>query len=481
MMIKLPELKSIEDASVIRKFSVVFTIISLFPFAVLAALFFILISRGPRAIDINTVFWAVFITGSLAFIGYLIMRNSLSNLTRASAAAREVAKGDLSRRIDVEKYGDNEITQLARTFNEVVQKLENNIKQLEKSRNTVQEVLLRVASGVSSTENVDKFLELILETTVDALDGNHGILLLLTDNDKEMVIKSAHGLGSAYSPGQKIPLDEEVAGWVIRQKKPLLIPRLHKTQDAAVVSAFEPPLICAPLVFQNKVLGAVLVSGKKQEEHFKEDELVILSNLASQIALAIENSRLNADNIKTYLETVTALALAVEARDVYSRGHSDRVGDYSVQVAKKLGWSAEKIAAIKAAAQLHDVGKIGIADEILRKPDFLNDLEHQIMQQHPLIGEGIIIPLHGFSHLRDPIRHHHEWINGEGYPDRLKGDQISMEAKILAVADSFDAMTTNRPYRKGMTYSEAKAELLRYRGVRYDPAVVDAFIECLSL
>jgi HD-GYP domain-containing protein (c-di-GMP phosphodiesterase class II) len=224
-------------------------------------------------------------------------------------------------------------------------------------------------------------------------------------------------------------------------------------------------------------LGAISVSGKTRDDNFQEEELIILSNLASQIALAIENAKLNADAQQTYLETITALALAVEARDPYSRGHSDRVSKYSVLIAQELGLDEEMITKIKAAAQLHDVGKIGISDEILRKPSSLNDYERQIMRQHPIIGEGIIVPLRGFSHLRGPIRHHHEWLNGEGYPDHLVGEQISLEARILVVADSFDAITTDRPYRKAMDFATAKQELLKYKGERYDSKIVDAFIK----
>jgi HD-GYP domain-containing protein (c-di-GMP phosphodiesterase class II) len=146
-------------------------------------------------------------------------------------------------------------------------------------------------------------------------------------------------------------------------------------------------------------------------------------------------------------------------------------------IAKELGLDEEGIKKIKEAAQLHDVGKIGITDEILRKPDVLADSEKEIMRQHPIIGEGIIVPLHGFSHLRGPIRHHHEWLNGEGYPDHLKGDQISLEAKILCVADVFDAITTDRPYRKAMDFATAKQELLKYKDIRYDAKVVDVFIK----
>lgn len=129
---------------------------------------------------------------------------------------------------------------------------------------------------------------------------------------------------------------------------------------------------------------------------------------------------------------------------------------------------------------MHDVGKIGISDDILRKPGQLSDYEFEIMRQHPSIGEGIILPLSGFSSLRDPIRHHHEWLNGLGYPDHLKGEEIPMASRILVVADSYDAMTSDRPYRKSLGKEVAKAELLKYKGIRYDPVVVDAFLSLVE-
>ena len=240
-------------------------------------------------------------------------------------------------------------------------------------------------------------------------------------------------------------------------------------------------MICSPLVFQGKVIGTISVSGKKSNANFEEDELMILSNLGLQVALALENSRLSSDNQKTYLETVTALALAVEARDFYSRGHSDRVSEYSVRLAQAIGLDEQQIKTIREAAELHDVGKIGISDEILKKAGALSELEYKIIQQHPVIGEGIIVPLHGFSHLRSPIRHHHEWLDGSGYPDHLKGDAICLEARILAITDSYDAMVTDRPYRKALSPQEAKQELLRYKGIRYDEKLVDTFIQLMNL
>ncbi len=457
-----------------------FTLMSFLPFTILSVLFFTFVSVGSIKIDSNLFFWAVFLTGVFAIIGFFSMRQTFMNLAHLSQNAKSILQGDLSKGIMIKTEGDNEVAQLARVFNEVVQKLENNIKELEKSKKMIQEVLVKVASGASSSEDMGDFLDLILAVTVKALDGGVGLLFILEPEKNELIVKSVYGTSAPYAKNARITLGEEVAGWVIKQKKPLLIPRLHKIsvpEDRP--SPFAPPLICAPLIFQNKAMGVISISGKEQDADFTEDELLILSHIASQVALAIENSRLSSDNQKTYMETISALALAVEARDVYSRGHSDRVRDYAVKIAMKMGLSEQQTEAIKESAQLHDVGKIGISDEILKKPDFLSDFERGIMQQHPLIGEGIIIPLHGMAHLRDPVRHHHEWVNGEGYPDHLKADEISLEAKILAVADSFDAMTTDRPYRKKMDSRQAKEELLRYRNIRYDEKVVDVSIDCL--
>ena len=476
-------LRSIEDASVIRKFAVLFSLMSFFPFVVLAAIFFYIKIKGGLTFSPVLLFWTVSLVGVFALIGFFGMRKSLTNLIKVSETAKDVIEGKLSKRIDIKTDGDNEVARIARAFNDVIQQLETNISELEKSKTALQSVLGKVASGVSSTENIDTFLDLILETTVGALGAKTGMILLSDEDKNELIVKSIFGVSAAsYSRDQRIPLDSEVVGWVVKQNKPLLIPRLHKVgtpKPGGKVSAFEPPLICSPLVFQNKVVGAISIRGKVKVDNFEEEELVTLSNLSAQIALAIANAKLNADAQQTYLETITALALAVEARDPYSRGHSDRVSKYSVMIAQKLGLSEEIIRIIKEAAQLHDVGKIGISDQILSKPGELNNYEREIMRQHPVIGEGIIIPLHGFSHLRSPIRHHHEWLDGEGYPDHLKGDRVLLEARILAVADAFDAMTTDRPYRKGLSLEQAKQELIKYKGIRYDSKIVDALISCL--
>jgi len=479
-MSPLPGLKSIEDVSISRKFSLVFTLISFLPFIILAALFYIFFKTGGLKIDPDLFFWAVFLTGAFSIIGFFIMRGTFSKLSRLLSTAKNIFSGNLTQTAVIKKGSDNEVAQLARLFNEVVQKLEDNIKELEKSKKMIQDVLVKVASGTSITKNVDAFLDLILSVTTDALDGKIGAMFMLEESGKELVVQSIYGVHPPYEKNTRIALNEEMAGWVIRQKKPLLVSRLHKITAAEETSlVLAPPLICAPLVIKDKILGVICVSDKKKDADFTEDELVILAHISSQVALAIENARLNNDNQKAYLETISALAMAVEARDIYSRGHSDRVRDYAVRTAVKMGLSEQQVKIIREAAQLHDVGKIGIRDDILNKPDHLDDSERRIMCQHPVIGEGIIIPLHGMAHLRDALRHHHEWVDGTGYPDHLKSGDISLEAKILAVADSFDAMTTDRPYRKKMDFNQAKDELIKFKDRHFDSAVVDAFISWL--
>ncbi|MDD5668728.1 MAG: HD domain-containing protein [Candidatus Omnitrophica bacterium] len=471
-------LRSVEDVSVMRKFSIFFVLLSVIPFVLLVVLFFILYVSGDIKVESDKLFIG-FIFGVAFFmvLSFFAIRQTLHNMISVAKKLKEAVDGNNSASVTIKTSGDNEIAQLARSFNEITRKLEQNIKELEKSKRMLQTLLTNVASGVSFADNIDAFLDLIVKTTVGSLNARMGMVLLLQSDD--LVVRGSSGVSDiAFSRNSRVGLEHSTLGWVVKEKKPLIVPKLSKIPSQSDShrgpEIFEPPLVCVPLIYSNAVIGAFLISGRDSDDNFIEDDIVILSNISSQIALAMENSRLNSDAGRTYFETITALAIAVEARDVYSRGHSDRVSKYSVQVAKRLNLEERQIKIIENAGVLHDIGKIGVGDAILLKSGPLTDVERTIMQQHPSIGEGIIIPLHGFSALRDPVRHHHEWLNGEGYPDHLMGDQISIEARILTVSDCFDAMISTRPYRKAMSYEEAKGELNKYKGVRYDPRVVDA-------
>jgi len=173
--------------------------------------------------------------------------------------------------------------------------------------------------------------------------------------------------------------------------------------------------------------------------------------------------------------------LAVEAKDPYSRGHSERVGRYAEKIAQRLNLPEEAREILRDAARLHDIGKIGIEDKILKKEGKLSLEEKEVIRKHPIIGENILRPLKSFSRLLEPIRHHHEFLDGSGYPDGLKEGQIPLITRILTVADIFDALTTERPYRKALSYQEAKKELkiLADEG-KIDRKVVEALFEIID-
>ncbi|MFH1201854.1 MAG: HD domain-containing phosphohydrolase [Candidatus Omnitrophota bacterium] len=476
ILFKKISLTSVKDESILRKFTIFFVIMSFIPLLIIFIIYkeidfsrFSLLDKTSFGALLLFLFFA-------ALAGFWGTRRMLISILRITKAAQEVTEGKLGEDIKVKEK--DELGELAHSFNEITRRLEKNIEQLKSSKKILQDVLFRVSSGVSSTRDIGSFLDLIIETIVNALDGDVGALLLLEPQTNELYVRSSYGIDKNNAQAIRIKIGEEAAGWVMKQAKPLLVPKLASQEepvDPKVINLFRSPLICVPLVYQDRVIGTLSVSGRKNKENFNDDDLILLSNLASQTSVALENARLSEDMERTYFETVSALAIAVEAKDPYNRGHSQHVAEYSVKIAQYLNLDKETIEIVKNAAMLHDIGKIGIGDEVLKKPSELTDEERQVMHNHPLIGESIIRPIHSLARLLDPIKHHHEFLNGSGYPDHLKGDDIPLTARILAVADSFDAMTANRPYRKGMSFEEAKQELKKYSGIYYDPKVVEAF------
>ena len=177
-----------------------------------------------------------------------------------------------------------------------------------------------------------------------------------------------------------------------------------------------------------------------------------------------------------FTQTVRALASAIDARDPSTRKHSDHVSSIAVEIGQAMNLSESEIEQLEWAGLLHDIGKIGIRDAVLLKPERLTREERMLMNEHPAKGEEILRDVDQLAKVRPLIRHHHEWYNGSGYPDRLIGDEIPLLARVLHVADAFEAMTASRPYRPvPLSAAEALAELQRYAGIQFDPRVVEAF------
>lgn len=190
----------------------------------------------------------------------------------------------------------------------------------------------------------------------------------------------------------------------------------------------------------------------------------------------------NLDLRKGYIQTIRALAEAIDAKDAYTRGHSERVAVYSSRIARELNLDKEMIERVYFSGLLHDVGKIGIPDAIISKPARLNEEEYNEIQRHPEIGAKILEPVEFLSSIVPCVRHHHEWFDGSdrGYPDRLAGNKIPLPSRVILVADTVEAMTSDRPYRKGLPLNVVIDELAKYSGRQFDPTVVDAFMRLLD-
>src|SRR5712691_12207924 len=244
------------------------------------------------------------------------------------------------------------------------------------------------------------------------------------------------------------------------------------------------------LVVRERLIGVVLLGEKASGEKFSEEDLEIISSLARHIAVGIhshhlleeverkadENRRLY-DGLRTiYKETVHAFAAAIDIKDRYTNGHSVRVGKYSEVIARELGWNDEAVEGITIAGYLHDIGKLIVDLSVINSPERFSAKDSKEMSRHPSAGYEILARIkHPYAQIPLMARYHHERIDGNGYPDGLKGDQIPPGAKIVTVADSFDAMTTDRPYRKRLPLADVFVDFRENTGTQFAPEVICAF------
>ncbi|GAH42452.1 unnamed protein product, partial [marine sediment metagenome] len=233
-------------------------------------------------------------------------------------------------------------------------------------------------------------------------------------------------------------------------------------------------VMCAPLVYQGEVLGVIYLDNREKPNCFDENDVALLSAMANQSAVAIDNSHLYDDLQKAYHEAILALLNTVEAKDPYTRGHSQRTSRYALGIAQEMGLDEEECKRIKTAAELHDIGKIGVRERIIDKASALSTMEFHSIQAHVLTGENILKPIEYLSFVLPMVRGHHEHYGDTGYPDGLKGEKIPLGARILGVADAFDAMTTQRPYNKPVSFKDAMKKLKAQKGKQFDSDVVEA-------
>ena len=252
--------------------------------------------------------------------------------------------------------------------------------------------------------------------------------------------------------------------------------------------------LIVPLVVRDKLAGIILLGGKATGESFSAEDREVVNAMARHIAVGIqehrffeeiarraeENRALYEGMRAIYRDTVRAFAAAIDCKDKYTQGHSERVGKYSEIIAREMGWSVEEIEGIAVAGYLHDIGKLVVERDIINAPYRIDAKQSSELNRHPAAGYEILLPIaHPYADIPLTARYHHERIDGRGYPDGLTGDQIPLVAKIVSLADSFDAMTTDRPYKKRRGFVEVVEDFRRNTGKQFAPEVVASFCRAL--
>jgi HD-GYP domain-containing protein (c-di-GMP phosphodiesterase class II) len=239
-------------------------------------------------------------------------------------------------------------------------------------------------------------------------------------------------------------------------------------------------VMCAPLISKSEIIGALYVDNRTKENSFGDEDLELLTTIAAFAANAIQNSRFYENLQLAYHQIILALINAIEAKDPYTYGHHKRVSEYSVGVGREMSLPPKSLDRLHRAAELHDIGKIGVREHLIHKAGALTDSEIITFQTHVLKGEKILRPIDYLHDIIPVVRQHHEHYDGKGYPDGLRGDQILIEARVLAVADSFDAMTTQRTYNRPVDFATALLRCREKAGTQFDPYVIEALSSYLK-
>ncbi len=349
-------------------------------------------------------------------------------------------------------------------------------------------------------------IKLIIHTIVDKVGIEHAGILLYDETKKAYILTVSGGVKGLKIPAgfARIDIDSPLISFYtsgfnkmifgnevleIRGLNMALASRKIKPKDKDILKKIQLQMeifaaaACVPIFFRDSLLGVLLLGKKDSHGQFRRDELNFFNALALDAAMALRNARFFEEMHEElekrrdlFMHTTIALAAAIDAKDHYTHGHTSRVINYSLSIAeelkKQVKLDAQFMESLHIAALLHDIGKIGVPEMILNKVSPLTDEERAMIKQHPMIGVTIIEPIKELKDSLPGIKYHHERYDGTGYPEGLKGKNIPLIALIISVADSFDAISTDRPYRNGLTMPEAMQELIHCSGAQFDPDII---------
>jgi PAS domain S-box-containing protein/putative nucleotidyltransferase with HDIG domain len=377
---------------------------------------------------------------------------------------------------------DDKVVGIQAIVRDVTQKkvMEN---QLRKKYNELQ-AMNRISSTLASTMDLNNMLVLVVNQVSEITEALVCTIRLVSDKEPHMLeLKALKGIKTEKYDRRSIDTRGDITARAFEKKKPIV---LELNDDNIPYSYYRELyhnngarcVMFTPIIVKSKVIGLMSTTLKYKP---KEELVELISSLANNIAIAIDNARAYESLKHSYLKTVQSLVSVVEAKDEYTESHSIRVAKYSSFIASEMKLPKSFIEDIWVAGVLHDIGKIGISDMILNKSDFLTTEEYDIIKQHPDIAYRIVSKIGLGEDIVKAIRYHHERYDGKGYPDMLKGEEIPVMAAIISVADAFDAITSNRPYRKSRSLMQGINEITTHRGTQFNPAVVQVMEKAFLL
>ncbi len=362
-----------------------------------------------------------------------------------------------------------------------------NVGVVKSSQNMVRLLagVLEVARITGREIEIDEVIKNFISSTKELLEVEAVSVILIDEETGDLYFREAVGEGSDKVKEIKIPRGHGIAWFVVNTGESVVVndvekdPRFYSGVDKKAKYKTR-NLMAVPLMSVGRTIGVVEAINKISSDRFSDKDLRVLELVAKQIAMHISNALLYAKVKNMFMNTITALVKAVDAKDPYTRGHSERVRDYSVLIGRSAGLGKKDLRNLELSALLHDIGKIGIDDRVLKKAGRLTDEEYEIIKKHPVIGAEILSSIPEMKDVIPGVRHHHEKWNGKGYPDGLKGKEIPLNARIIAIADTYDAMTSTRVYRPALSPQMALDEIKKFSGIQFDPELSNVFISSMK-
>ncbi len=416
-------------------------------------------------------------------------RNNFNIEVRNQIGIPLVARGKLIGEINIiNKIEGNNFTSADRSFiSTLAAQIANTIQntQLYEQRNRTgerQQLLNLISRHLHQTLDIDELIPRIFMEVNKAINAEAQSIWLI--NEKEGIIKCrfATGQSSERIKGISVPLNApSIVGTSVSKQESIIIkdvrndPR-HASSVDETIGFVTRSLMTVPLVLEDKSIGAIQAVNKRDGQLFNQDDLDLFRSIADSAALAVNNAQLVAELQTSYDLTLDALSSALDLRDRETEGHSRRVVEYTARLAVQIGLDKEMIRNIRRGALIHDIGKIGVPDAVLHKPGQLNVEERKVIELHPQSGYNMLMDIPYLQEEIEIVLCHQEKWDGTGYPRGLKGEEIAIGARLFMIADTFDALLSNRPYRQGRPYEVARKIIEEESGRQFDPKAVEAFL-----